>query len=157
MTIKDKIFATLFGLLILTALILYFFPSEREITSKSQVTIVPEVSPSPAQEFADEIEILMPRPDTVISSPLSIAGRARGTWFFEANMPVTLLDGNKNVLAKAPLQAEGEWMTADFVPFSGKIIFEKPETDMGVLVFENDNPSGLSEHAKSFTIPVRFK
>ncbi len=157
MTVKDKIFTTLFGLLILTALILYFFSPKPDVVERPQITATPEVSPSPTQEFAGEIEILMPQPDSVIESPLSVIGRAKGTWFFEASMPVTLKDANGTVLAKVPVQAEGEWMTAEFVPFSGKIVFEKPETDTGVLIFENDNPSGLAEYAKSFTILVRFK
>ena len=100
MTTKDKIFTTLFGLLILTALFLYFFSPKRDIVEKPQIAATPEVSPSPAQEFAGEIEILIPQPDGVIESPLSVVGRARGTWFFEASMPVTLKDANGAVLAK---------------------------------------------------------
>ena len=161
MTTKDKIFATLFSLLLLTALVLYFFPQKQDLAPAPQPIVKPGATPPPptggGQQFADEIEISLPETGGVVSSPIAVAGRALGSWFFEANMPVTLLDANQKVLARAPLHADSEWMTPDFVPFSGSIVFDKPETETGFLVFENDNPSGLPENAKSFTISVRFK
>lgn len=154
MTAKDKFFGALFTLLIVTAVALYFFPRKLNV---SDTNTSPAPPPPPARPFADEIEVFVPTIDAIIVSPQELSGRARGSWFFEANMPVTLIDENKKILAKAPLQAQGEWMTADFVPFAGSIIFEKPATKSGILIFENDNPSGFPEHAKSFTVPVRFE
>ncbi len=107
--------------------------------------------------LAEEIQVESPKPDDVIKSPQKIFGKAKGSWFFEANMPVTLLDANKKVLTKIPLQAKGDWMTSDFVDFEGTLTFTKSETDTGTVIFENDNPSGLPENAKSFSVPVRFK
>ncbi len=92
----------------------------------------------------------------VIKSPLTITGQAVGNWYFEASFPVELLDGNgKSILIK-PAQAQGEWMTTSFVPFTITLSFAQPATATGTLVFRNDNPSGLPENQKEFRIPVRF-
>lgn len=92
--------------------------------------------------------------DTV-SSPLTITGEARG-WYFEASFPVHLFDGNGNELASAPAQAQGDWMTEDFVPFKVTLTFTTPSTPTGTLVFEKDNPSGLPQNAANISIPVQF-
>lgn len=104
-----------------------------------------------------KIRVTAPVKDAVVTSPLVVSGTARGTWYFEASFPVKLLDANGKVLAVAPAQAQGEWMTEEFVPFSVTLTFAKPTTATGTLVLEKDNPSGLPEHANSRTIPVKFE
>lgn len=93
----------------------------------------------------------------VVKSPFAIKGEARGTWYFEASFPVKLLDANGNILVQAPAQAQGEWMTTDFVPFEITLTFAKPATATGVLVLEKDNPSGLPQFADELRIPVKFQ
>jgi hypothetical protein len=102
------------------------------------------------------IQITKPRPNETIQSPLEIKGEARGYWFFEADFPVKLLDENGELIASGIAQAQGDWMTEDFVPFESILEFEVPETDKGVLILEKDNPSGLPENADELRIPVRF-
>ncbi|MEK7654424.1 MAG: Gmad2 immunoglobulin-like domain-containing protein [Patescibacteria group bacterium] len=103
--------------------------------------------------------IVVDRPKTgeMAVSPLSISGKARGYWYFEASFPVRLLDGNSKLLALKPAQAEDNWMTEEFVPFSVTLEFEKPETETGTLILQKDNPSGLPEHDDELRIPVRFR
>lgn len=91
----------------------------------------------------------------IISSPITITGEAR-KWYFEASFPVELVDGNGKQLAIGPAQAQGDWMTADFVPFTITLTFPKPTTSTGTLIFRNDNPSGLPENQEEYRIPVRF-
>lgn len=104
----------------------------------------------------DKIKVLSLLPDALVQSPLKVAGEARGTWYFEASFPVKLVDGNGQQLAAAPAQARGDWMTADFVPFEAVLNFDAPQTATGFLVLEKDNPSGLTQNAESFSVPVRF-
>ncbi len=110
-----------------------------------------------AMEKIDLIRLDTPRPNQVITSPLKIEGEARGTWFFEGDFPVKLLDENGEVIAQHYVTARGEWMTEDFVQFSGELLFTAPETEFGRLVLEKDNPSGLPEHADALNVPVRFR
>ena len=104
----------------------------------------------------DLIKVTTPLPNESVTSPLKIEGQARGTWYFEAFFPVKLLDANGKVLAQAPAQAQGDWMSNEYVPFTVTLTFSKPTTPLGTLVLEKDNPSGLPENADEFRIPVYF-
>ena len=102
----------------------------------------------------DRIRVTSPAPNTVIRSPLRVSGEARGEWYVEASFPVLLLDGSGREIAAVPAQAQGDWMTEEFVPFFAELRFAVPERTAGTLVLERDNPSGLPEHAAEFRIPV---
>lgn len=102
-----------------------------------------------------QVIINLPQPEAIISSPLVVKGEARGNWFFEASLPVKLLNDKREVMASTAATAEGDWMTTSFVPFSALLEFETTATS-GYLVIAKDNPSGLSENDASFEIPVKF-
>lgn len=108
------------------------------------------------QQKEDLIQIELPRPNSEISSPLMIKGKARGNWFFEASFPIKLYDENNKVIGSAIATADGEWMTEDFVPFTASLTFVSGESKKGVLVLEKDNPSGLPENDDSLEVPVSF-
>ncbi|MCE5328738.1 Gmad2 immunoglobulin-like domain-containing protein [bacterium] len=134
----------------------------KDTTSKGQesketdaITTI-EVESTAEDSTLDQIKVTKPTPNQLIESPLTIEGEARGTWFFEATFPVKLLDTNGDVIATYFAQAQGEWMTEDFVPFKTQLIFEKPSTDTGILILEKDNPSGLPKNDARIEIPVRF-
>lgn len=104
-----------------------------------------------------EVVVESPKPNDLVTSPLTVKGKARGFWYFEANLPVTLKDQNGNVLAQKGFQAKGEWMTEDYVEFEDTLTFTTPTTEFGTLVISKDNASGLPEFDKDFSVPVRFK
>jgi hypothetical protein len=104
----------------------------------------------------DKIRVAYPVADQLVVSPLTVTGQARGTWYFEASFPVKLLDANGKVLVQTHAEAQENWMTEEFVPFTSVVIFPKPTTATGTLVLEKDNPSGLPEYDDSRSIPVRF-
>ena len=109
-------------------------------------------------EKSNLIKVDSPRPNTVAQSPLRIAGQARGIWYFEASFPIVLEDGDGNILAQVPAQAQGEWMTEDFVPFDVVLDFQMPTTStVGVLRLKKDNPSGLPQNDDELIIPVKFR
>lgn len=103
------------------------------------------------------IRLASPQPNSLVRSPLIIHGQARGTWYFEASFPVRLLDAKGTVIIAQPAQAQSDWMTEDFVPFTSTLTFKTPSTTTGWLVLAKDNPSGLPEHDDELRIPVRFK
>ena len=122
---------------------------------RSSVPVVaPEVVPPASKD--DLIVVDAPLPNALVESPLVISGRARGTWYFEASFPVKLYDAAGTLLSVTPAQADGEWMTEAYVPFSVTLTFAAPTTPTGTLVLEKDNPSGLPQHANELRIPVRF-
>ncbi len=107
--------------------------------------------------LVDLIRINSLRPNQTVKSPLTISGQARGYWFFEASFPAKLLDANNNTIAQGIAQAQGEWMTEDFVPFLATIEFNTPQTPTGTLILQKDNPSGLPEHNNQLIVPIKFK
>lgn len=110
-----------------------------------------------ASTKADLIQVDSPQPGGLITSPVTITGKARGQWYFEASFPITILDENGKVLGQGHAEAQSNWMTSELVPFTAKVTFTKSSTKTGTILLEKDNPSGLPEHADSIRISIRFE
>lgn len=132
-------------------------------SSQPVPTPAPLPIPTPAPDphgpaaHADLIVADSPQPNDTVASPLTVTGKARGSWYFEASFPVKLVDANGTVLASGPATAQGDWMTAEFVPFKITLSFPTPITATGTIELHKDNPSGLPEHEDQLNIPVVFK
>lgn len=98
------------------------------------------------------------REQMTLISPALITGTVPGSWSFEASFPVRLLDTDGNVVAEAPAQLQGDWMSDNQVPFSVTLIFDSSanNTRKGTLVLEKDNPSDLAENADAITIAIQY-
>jgi hypothetical protein len=110
-------------------------------------------------DVSDLIRLTSPQPGTEITSPVTITGEARGTWYFEASFPVSLTDWNGKIIAQGVAQAQSDWMTTDFVPFKVTLIYKTSDisgqnSNKGTLILKKDNPSGLPENEKSLEVPV---
>lgn len=109
----------------------------------------------PVAEAEVMVRVYTPEKNTLIKNPVELSGEARGSWYFEASFPVRIEDTNGNVLGQHFLQANGDWMTTDFVPFSGELSYVPPPvTTTGYIIFEKDNPSGLPEFDDEYRLPV---
>jgi len=107
---------------------------------------------------SDFILLDSPLPGAYLSSPLTVKGRARGTWFFEGDFPLLLLDAQGKNIAASYATAQGEWMTENFVEFEGTIDFKGTfSTQRGILVLKKDNPTGLTRFDDALEIPIYFK
>ena len=106
----------------------------------------------------DNITVQLPYPGAVTGKEFDVIGKARGTWFFEASFPVKVLDKNGKVLFSGPAQAQGDWMTENFVPF--KIHVKVPESYIGkaTLLLNKDNPSGIAskDASMSFEFTIEY-
>lgn len=107
----------------------------------------------------DLIVVETPLRDATVTTPLTITGKARGYWYFEASFPVIVTDWDGKIIGQGIAQAQGDWMTEDFVPFTATVEFTVP-TDTpyrrGFIIFKKDNPSGLPENDGALEIPVLF-
>jgi hypothetical protein len=92
-----------------------------------------------------------------VAFPFTLTGQARGPWYFEGSFPVRVEDGNGDNVFEQSAQAQGEWMTEDFVPFAA-ILSPSVAIPPGkaTLVIEKANASGLPEHADAVRIPIRI-
>jgi len=112
-------------------------------------------SSSSSDTGSGDIVVVSPQENAVVKSPLTISGKARGTWYFEASFPVVLLDDQGNQLATTPARAQGDWMTENYVPFTATLTFATARKH-GTLVLKKDNPSGLPGNDRSVSISVQF-
>lgn len=92
-----------------------------------------------------------------VAFPFTLTGEARGPWYFEGSFPVRVEDGSGNTVVEHSAQAQGEWMTEGFVPFTADL---SPSVAIppgeATLVIEKANASGLPEHADAIRIPIRI-
>ncbi len=133
-------------------------PDGRGFTEVVAVPPVPAEALTIRGSAADMVRNVTPAPNGSVSDPLVLSGEARGTMFFEATFPFVLLDGVGTKVAEGHVQANGEWMTEDFVPFSAVIPWTtKPRTSGGTLILKRDNPSGLPENDREAYVAVRFQ
>jgi hypothetical protein len=122
---------------------------------KTGITYVEEIS-RVSTSTNDMIQIVTPAMGAVISSPVTVTGKARGPWFFEANFPVEVRSNDGTILGTGPVQAQGEWMTTEYVSFSAAISFNAGNNKSGFVRFRNDNPSGDPERDMYVDVPVTF-
>lgn len=109
------------------------------------------------QPISDLIRLEKPLQDSKITSPVEISGSARGQWYFEGSFPIKLVDSENNVLAEGIAEAEGEWMTTEFVPFKVTLEYSSPGNEKGFLIFKKSNASGRPALDRTYRHPVVFK
>lgn len=125
----------------------------------------PIVSNHGAIETDDLIHVTFPRPGEPISSPVTLTGEARGNWYFEASFPVILVNWDGLIIAEGHADAQGDWMTTDFVPFKATLTFVRPfinesnasYASRGAVIFKNDNPSGDPARDAALEVPIVFR
>jgi hypothetical protein len=138
--------------------------SSSDVTSSSTATTVTDTTskgtgtPVGTLATSDQIQVTAPVQNQTISSPVKVTGKARGNWFFEASAPVYVIDAAGNVLGQGVIQATSDWMTTDFVPFTGSIAYSAPDAGMsqGAVILMNDNPSGQASTSLFAIVPIRF-
>jgi hypothetical protein len=97
-----------------------------------------------------------------VSSPVTVKGKARGNWFFEASAPVDIVNWDGLIIGEGYMTVdEGyNWMTTDLVPFTGTIKYDASQLgayDYGWVIFKKDNPSGESKFDDSLEMRVLLK
>jgi hypothetical protein len=103
------------------------------IDTMSDMIVVDDVSFATSTEDTEEMV-------------LTVVGKARGMWYFEASFPVELIVGTTTV-AKGIAEAQSDWMTEEFVPFEIEIEYATEYSgEDAVLILKKDNPSGLPEN-----------
>lgn len=150
------------GLILLLVTVGFFWSENQEQNNLAPVIEASVIEPSAVEtpivdDKSDLIKVTSVVAGDAITSPLTITGEARGSWFFEATFPIKLLDSKGNIIATTVAQAQGDWMTEEFVPFKATLTFNAVRGSIdGTLVFAKDNPSGLPENENQLTIPVKL-
>lgn len=129
-------------------------PTENPQPSKVATTTPEEVAQLTYRNASDNlIRVVSPQPGDAVPGTFTLTGEARGNWYFEASFPIEIVDANGARILQMPIQAQGEWMTTEFVPFSTEVVvpnYRGPAT----LILHKDNASGLPEHDASVSMPI---
>ncbi len=142
----------LFIIIIAGIFVLILMPSKQAF---APTTVTPVQNGNPLYNL---IRPTLPVAGSAIESPVTISGEARGTWYFEASFPVEILDANGKSIAQGPAQAQSDWMTEEFVPFTISLPFPKqPTGSKGTIVLHKDNPSGEPERDQQTSVSITFK
>jgi hypothetical protein len=110
------------------------------------------------QPVTSGIQIILPKANEEISSPLKITGLVNGNGWagFEGQVgTVKLLDNTGKELSLGILTATTEWTVLP-TSFETILNFQSDKAQTGTLVFKNENASGLPEKDKTFVLPVKI-
>ncbi|MDZ7799100.1 MAG: Gmad2 immunoglobulin-like domain-containing protein [Patescibacteria group bacterium] len=113
--------------------------------------------PGNREGLSNEIVVENIEDNQVITSPLTIEGQAKGTWFSEGEMPFRLVSQGGLVLREGSIFADGNWMTDNFVDFKVEIEFEAENIEKGYIYITQSNPRGLEKELEELCLPVLFK
>jgi len=152
--------AALFAIVLIGGIGILVYFSSQNILEQKQVQEQNEDGILKGAVLKDaQIVLESPKPNSEISSPLIVTGKARGSWFFEASFPLILVDWDGKIIAESVARAqESDWMTSDYAPFAGTLTFTKPDYGKnGALILKKDNPSELPKNDNALEIPITFK
>ncbi len=105
-------------------------------------------------ELSKNIDVLQPLEGELMSSPYEVRGLAPGTWYFEANFEIQLLDESGNIITRSIATAQSDWMTTSQVPFVAYLEFETNYQGPAKLLLIKDNPSGLEEYEDFYELDI---
>lgn len=115
------------------------------------------VTPLPTPEVTglkDDLVSFSIAPGAKVKGVMDATGVLKNAYFFEANVRVAILDGDKQTLREGFGTATTEWMTTGPVSFKTKLDFTGLAAGPGFIAIRNDNPSGLPENDKEIFIPI---
>lgn len=138
----------LIGLIILLVLVMSFTkPYQAPVTTPTPTTV----------PTGDLIHVTSPLPGATTTSPITITGEARGMWFFEGSFPVSVVDWDGKIIGQGIAEAQGEWMTENFVPFTAIVqytVATSTPSNRGTIILKKDNPSDMRQYDDAIEIPV---
>lgn len=144
------------GITVLTCVVIILAVGLFLLPAPAEAPLTPQPAPLPTAEApftSENVKVTSPLPKASVPKTFTVSGQARGTWFFEASFPVQVRDKDNNKVGQGIAQAQSDWMTTDFVPFTTNITvtgYSGPAT----LVLLKDNPSGLPENEDAVSFPV---
>ncbi len=131
-------------------------PSAAMPTSSCGNNANANINQSPSKEPNVKLDELNLKENDLITSPFTLKGEAR-LWYFEGSFPIKLLDESGQEITTSIAQAQSDWMTEDWVPFTATIRYYVLQDQAGTLILMNDNPSGLPENEEKIEIPVKLR
>ena len=133
-------------------------PTKEERPDSDKSSLAPDALPAQKEGI---IIVNTPLPQTTVSSPVIIKGKARGNWFFEASAPVDIVNWDGLIIGQGYVMVdEGyDWMTTDMVPFTGSVSYDATKLapyKYGWIIMKKDNPSGEPQFDDALEFKILF-
>lgn len=152
---------TLFMLVLVTIIVVsfgvYMNHTSAPVIYKSSPTVPLSEALISEKGIANAIVLENLKKGDLLSSPFTLKGKAKG-WYFEGSFPIEIKNNKGVSVFKGIAEAQGNWMSGEYVPFETKINFSlQVPGSLGSIILKKDNPSGLLENEDSVTLPIVFK
>ena len=106
----------------------------------------------------DYVEVTEPRPNSFVSSPFKVEGRAKGVWYGNNKLTVKLTDIDGHVIAEKPMYALSDPVKGDeMVSFTGAFDLPVTSLERGKLLIEKASAVDIPGKNGPLVIPLRFK
>lgn len=151
----------LISIIVVAGIVGYFVVNRQPPSKTTTPATTGTTTPSKAPLKCFAINVVSPKPNTKISSPLKlevIVDKSNGCkWtVFEAQAgSVTIKDSNGNELGQGVLKTTQDWMASTPVTYTADIIVKSSTTASGTISISEENPSGAT-NSLTLTYPVTF-
>lgn len=120
--------------------------------ASSSETVIYETA---LQHKTDMFKTVSIVPGQIVPKNTKLTGEVRGSWYFEASFPVELRNASGTTFWIGVAEAQSDWMTVNFVPFSLVLNYTPFGTPTpATIVLKKDNPSGELINDDELLIPV---
>lgn len=114
----------------------------------------PPVRHNPESIELNKFQLIKPVGGDKLPNPFIARGYVPKNWLFEGQFNYVLKDLNGNTVSQGTIFADWN-LPQETIPFTTEITYSS-RSDSGLLIFKNDNPSGLPENEKFYSIPVKL-
>lgn len=157
---KNNKILILLSLVIITFVIVYVFIAPKSVTApvveNKDITTAPHIEGNTNDLVSFSIQ-----PGQEVSGKMKVTGVIKGGYFFEGNLPMIILDANKNITLYGPGHATAttDWMTAGPVSFETEFNFSTMPKGEAYIKIIQDDPSGGESGipVQSIIIPILIK
>jgi uncharacterized protein YxeA len=103
-----------------------------------------------------DVSLSQPKLGDQIESPVTVQGKAPGTWFFEAALPVEIETADGQILAEEIFITERDWMTEELLDFEISLDYDDSDANFGFIKVVKNDVSDIPRNKHFFYWPVRF-
>jgi len=151
MTSFGKFLLTIIAIILLSGAIFFLNKKAPKI---EPISTIPDIIQPEIMGNKDDLVFFSITSGSEVSGLIDAYGIIKSDYFFEGNLPISVLDANKNILRMTNGAATTDWMTIEPVSFKTSLDLTGLPFGPAYIQIHNDNPSGLPENDKFILVPI---
>lgn len=128
-------------------------PAITDTGTSTSENVSTSTAPSDAT-LPGSVTVSSPAAGATVGQTFSVTGIAPNNWYFEAVLPIQVVDAGGTVIASTPGQAQSDWMVEGPVAFAATITLSSAYSGPANLIIKRDNPSGLPQNDAEIIVPI---